>query len=99
MIPTDSSSRSRRSPNPAPKSIPNASCSRSNQAPPMPRTARPSLMWSRVAASLAVWPGLRIVLAPTINPSRTVDVSAAQAARVSQPSWIGWRHGPWMARR
>ena len=82
MSPTASSSRSRRSPNPAPKSIPNASCSRSNQAPPMPRTARPSLMWSRVVASLAVRPGLRNVFAPTISPSRTVDVSAAQAARV-----------------
>jgi hypothetical protein len=38
---TDSSSRSSRSPNPLPKSIPYASCSRSNHAPPMPRIARP----------------------------------------------------------
>src|SRR2546423_1880876 len=36
---TDSSSRSSRSPTPLAKSIPKASCSRSDQAPPMPRTA------------------------------------------------------------
>ena len=34
MSPTASSSRSRRSPKPAPKSMPKASCSRSNQPPP-----------------------------------------------------------------
>ena len=65
----------------------------------MPRIARPSLMWSRVVASFAVRPGLRNVLAPTISPSRTREVSAAHAARVTQPSKIGWRHGPWMASR
>ena len=68
MSPTDSSSRSSRSPKPAPKSMPRASCSRSNQAPPMPRMARPSLMWSSVVASFAVRPGLRKVFAPTIRP-------------------------------
>ena len=58
MIPTDSSSRSSRSPTPEPHaSTPNASCSRSNQAPPMPRTARPWLMLSSVVASFAVIPG------------------------------------------
>ena len=41
MSATASSSRSSRSPKPAPKSIPNASCSRSNQPPPRPRIARP----------------------------------------------------------
>ncbi len=41
MTPVASSSRSSRSPKPAPKSMPNASCSRSNQPPPRPSTARP----------------------------------------------------------
>src|SRR2546423_1374092 len=40
---TDSSSRSSRSPTPLAKSIPKASCSRPNQAPPMPSTALPAL--------------------------------------------------------
>ena len=44
MSPTASSSRSRRSPKPLPKSIPNASCSRSNQPPPSPSTDRPPLI-------------------------------------------------------
>ena len=44
----------------------------------MPRTARPSERWSSVVASFAVWPGLRNVLAPTISPSRTRDVSGAE---------------------
>ena len=68
--PTDSSSRSSRSPKPDPKSIPKASCSRSNHAPPMPRIARPPLRWSSVTASFAVRPGLRNVFAPTIRPER-----------------------------
>ena len=67
---TASSSQSSRWPKPDPKSMPWAVCSSSNQAPPMPRIARPSLMWSRVVASLAVRPGLRNVLAPTSRPRR-----------------------------
>ena len=35
-------------------------------------------MWSRVVASFAVSPGLRNVLAPTINPSRTARGDAAE---------------------
>ena len=61
--------------------MPKASCSRSNQAPPMPSTARPPETWSRVVASLAVSPGLRNVLAPTISPSRTREVSGAERRR------------------
>ena len=49
---------------------PKASCSSSNQPPPMPRIARPPLMWSTVVASFAVSPGLRNVLAATSRPSR-----------------------------
>ena len=70
MISTDSASRSRRSPNPVPKSSPNAACSSSNQPPPSPRIARPPLMWSTVVASFAVSPGLRNVFAATRRPSR-----------------------------
>ncbi len=55
----------------------------------MPRIARPSLMWSRVVASLAVRPGLRNVFAPTISPRRIREVSTAQAPSVIQPSKIG----------
>src|SRR3954447_17673389 len=99
MSETDSSSRSRRQPGVGPNSMPNASCSRSNHAPPIPRIARPSLMWSSVMASFAVRPGLRKVLAPTIRPSVACFVTLAQAARVVQPSRFGPSHGPTMAIR
>jgi hypothetical protein len=65
----------------------------------MPRIARPSLMWSSVAASFAVRPGLRNVLAPTIRPSVACFVTLAHAARVVQPSRFGPSHGPTMAMR
>ena len=64
-------------------------CSVSNQAAPIPRTARPPLMWSSVVAILAARAGLRNVFAPTIRPRRTFDVTPAQAVSVSQPSRIG----------
>ena len=99
MTSTASSSRSSRSPTVAPKSIPKASCSRANQAPPIPRTARPPETWSSVAASFAVWPGLRKVFAPTISPTRTREVRAATAPIASQPSRIGCSHGPKIAWR
>ena len=86
MIPTASSSRSRRSPKPLPKSIPNASCSRSNQPPPRPSTDRPPLIWSTVVASFAVRPGFRNVLAATSSPILARVVTAATAASVAQPS-------------
>ncbi len=94
MIGSASPSQRSRSGKPSPNGMPNASCSVSNQAPPMPRIARPLLMWSRVVAILAVRAGSRNVLAPTINPMRTRSVACAQAARVSQPSWIGPRWLP-----
>ena len=64
-------------------------CSVSNQAPPMPRMARPFEMWSSVVAILAVRDGSRIVLAPTMSPIRTRSVAWAHAASVSQPSKMG----------
>ena len=69
--------------------MPWAWCSSSIQAPPMPRIARPLLMWSRVPATLAVRPGLRNVFAPTSRPSRVFSVAIAQAASSDQPSKIG----------
>ena len=55
----------------------------------MPRIARPPEMWSRVVAIFATRAGSRNVLAPTIRPIRIRSVAWAQAASVSQPSWIG----------
>ncbi len=81
-----SPSQRSRSGKPDPKSRPNASCSSSNHAPPMPRIARPPLMWSSVVAILAVSDGTRNVLAPTIRPIRMRRVACAQAVIVSQPS-------------
>ena len=69
------------------------------QAPPMPRIARPPLMWSSVAASLATSPGLRKVLAPTSSPRRVRSVAMAQAASAVQPSKIGWYGSPKIAYR
>src|SRR6185295_2584039 len=79
--------------------MPKASCSRSNHAPPMPSTARPFETWSSVVASLAVRPGLRKVLAPTMSPSRTFDVIGPSAESTIQPSKIGCSHGPKIASR
>ena len=89
MIGSASPSQRSRSGNPEPNSSPKSSCSSSNQAPPMPRIARPPLTWSRVVAIFATRAGLRNVLAPTMSPIRTFSVACAQAARVSQPSKIG----------
>ncbi len=83
-MPTASSSRSRRSPKPLPKSIPKASCSRSNHPPPSPSTERPPLIWSTVVASLAVRPGLRNVFAATSRPICARLVVAAR--RPASPS-------------
>ena len=89
-----SSSRSSRSPKPAPKSMPKASCSRSNQPPPRPSTARPPETWSSVVASLAIRPGLRNVVDDTSRPSRTRSVRTATAASVAQPSSFGSAQSP-----
>ena len=59
MIGRASPSQRRRSGNPDPNSNPKSSCSSSNHAPPMPRIARPLLMWSSVVAILAVSVGAR----------------------------------------
>ena len=69
--------------------MPKSWCSSSNHAPPIPRIARPPLMWSSVVAILAVSAGLRNVFAPTMRPMRICRVACAQAASVSQPSKIG----------
>ena len=63
----------------------------------MPRIARPPLMWSSVDAILATSPGLRNVLAPTSRPSRVCSVAIAHAARLAQPSKIGWYGSPKIA--
>ena len=99
MIATASSSQRSRSPGDAPNSKPKAVCSVSNQAPPMPRIARPPEMWSRVVAIFATSAGLRKVLAPTIRPIFAVRVASAQAASVSQPSKIGPLSDPTMGYR
>src|SRR5688500_11009006 len=89
MIWTASSSQRSRSPGELPNSMPSPTCSVSNQAPPMPSTARPPLMWSRVVAIFATTAGLRKVFAPTMSPTVARSVASAQAASVSQPSKIG----------
>ena len=86
MIGSASPSQRSRSGKPEPNSIPKSSCSSSNQAPPIPRIARPPLMWSSVVAIFATRAGLRNVLAPTMSPIRIRSVAWAQAASVSQPS-------------
>ena len=63
--------------------MPWAVCSYSNQAPPMPRIARPPLAWSRVVMLFTTSPGFRNVFAPTIRPSFTRSVAAAHAPRVT----------------
>ena len=89
MIGSASPSQRSRSGNPSPNWRPNATCSVSNHAAPMPRTARPFEMWSSVVAIFAVSAGSRNVFAPTISPIRTFSVACAHAASVSQPSKIG----------
>ena len=86
MTGSASPSQRSRSGNPDPKSSPKSSCSSSNHAPPMPRIARPPLMWSSVVAIFAVSVGSRNVFAPTIRPMRIRFVACAQAVIVSQPS-------------
>ena len=81
MIGSASRSQRSRSAGDSPNSIPNARCSSSIHAAPMPRYARPPLMWSRAVAIFAVSAGLRNGLAPTISPSRIARVACAQAAR------------------
>ena len=75
-----SASQSSRWPNPVPKSNPNAVCSCSNQAPPMPMIARPPLMWSIVVRHFTARAGLRNVFAPTNSPRRIRSVAWATAA-------------------
>ena len=90
MICTASSSQRSRSPGRAAElDARRRACSVSNHAPPMPRIARPPLMWSSVVAIFATSAGLRNVLAPTMRPSVARSVASAQAASVSQPSKIG----------
>ena len=96
MIGSASPSQRSRSGNPEPNSSPKSSCSSSNHAPPMPRIARPLLMWSSVVAILAARVGSRNVFAPTISPIRIRSVAWAQAASVSQPSKIGPCESPTM---
>ena len=62
--------------------MPSPSCSVSNQAPPIPRIARPLLMWSSAVICFATTAGLRNVFAPTISPSVARSVASAQAAIV-----------------
>ena len=99
MSPTASSSRSSRSPKPDPKSMPNASCSRSNQPPPSPRTpARPTCG----RASSPAWrsdPGCGTSFAATSSPRRTRVVRVARAASVVQPSSLGSVQSPSSASR
>ena len=71
--------------------MPKAVCSVSNQAPPIPRIARPPERWSSVVAILATSAGFRNVLAPTISPMRARDVTRPSRASTIQPSSIG----PW----
>ena len=82
MIGNASASQRRRSPGLEPKGMPKATCSVSNQAAPMPRMARPPLMWSSVVIILATRAGLRNVLAPTMRPivARSVVVASAAIA-------------------
>ena len=89
MIRTASSSQRSRSPGELPNSKPKATCSRSNQAPPIPSMARPPLRWSSVVIILATRAGLRNVLAPTIRPSRAREVTSAQAPSARYGSSIG----------
>ena len=77
--------------------MPYSRCSVSNHAPPMPRIARPPLMWSSVVAVLATMLGLRNVFAPTRSPSRVFSVSRAHAARSDQPSKKSWYGSPKIA--
>ena len=78
-----------RSGKPLPNGNPNATCSVSNQAAPIPRMARPLLMWSSVVAIFATRAGSRKVLAPTIRPILTCCVAIAHAVIVSHASSIG----------
>ncbi len=94
MTGSASPSQRSRSGGPEPNGSPKAVCSVSNHAAPMPRIARPPLMWSRVVAILAVTAGSRNVLAPTISPIRIRSVAWAHAASVSQASNIGPRYDP-----
>ena len=89
MTGSASASQRSRSGGPSPKRSPKPACSSPNQAAPIPRIARPLLMWSSVVAILATSVGSRNVFAPTISPIRTRSVAWAQAVRTSQPSKIG----------
>jgi len=86
MSPTPSSRRSRRSPNPVPKSSPNASCSRANQAPPMPSTALPPERWSSVVAIFGrVARVAERCSRPPSGPAGRATVRAATAASAKRP--------------
>ena len=66
--------------------MPCDACSVSNQPVPRPSSTRPSLIASTVATAIASGPGRRNVAELTMVPSRIVDVSRANPARVTQAS-------------
>ena len=78
MICSASSSFSKRSVN-VPNSMPNASCSSSNQPAPMPSWARPPDTMSSVVTVLASTAGLRYVLPVTRALRRTFSVTPDRA--------------------
>ena len=81
---TGSASRSQRSRSPgdSPMSMPKALASDSSHAEPMPRYARPPLMWSSAVTILATSAGLRIRIGPDHQPQAHFVVAIAHAARV-----------------
>ena len=96
MIGSAWASQRRRSGGPIPNSKPKAVCSGSNQAAPMPSTARPPLMWSIVVIILATSAGLRNVLAPTRRPIVARLVAPPTAAMAVYASRIGPSQEPTM---
>ena len=75
------------------KGMPYARYSCSNQPAPSPRSSRPSLITSRVAAILASTAGERYEWQSTLVPSRTRRVSRARADSVVQHSSRGIERG------
>ena len=61
-------------------------CSCSNQAAPIPSSARPPLIASTVATAMASWPGSRKVEAVISVPSRIRSVCTASPASVVHES-------------
>ena len=82
MTGSASPSQRSRSGSPSPNSRPKASCSSSNQAAPMPRIARPPLMWSSVVAILAVRAGV----AERVRADHEPDPDALGGQRPGRPA-------------